>query len=73
MVKKYNVSVFTVCEQLRKDDWSAEPREGTHETEGREKARLNLRKESEGLWLELRLLDLEAHSQHTYSTHSSIF
>jgi len=28
VVKKYNVSVFTVCQQLRKDDWSAEPREG---------------------------------------------
>jgi|GEM_PF-5436956 len=27
-VMKYNVSVFTVCQQLRKDDWSAEPREG---------------------------------------------
>jgi hypothetical protein len=44
-VMKYNVSVFTVCEQLRKDDWSAEPREGTQETEGREKARPNLKKE----------------------------
>jgi transposase len=28
MVMKYDVSVFTVCQQLRKDDWSAEPREG---------------------------------------------
>jgi transposase len=28
VVKKYNVSVFTVCKQLRKDDWSAKPREG---------------------------------------------
>jgi len=28
MVVKYDVSVFTVCKQLRKDDWSAEPREG---------------------------------------------
>jgi transposase len=28
VAKKYNVPVFTVCEQLRKDDWSAEPREG---------------------------------------------
>ncbi len=27
-VMKYNVSVFTVCQQLRKDDWSAEPSEG---------------------------------------------
>jgi len=27
-VKKYDVSVFTVCNQLRKDDLSAEPREG---------------------------------------------
>jgi transposase len=27
VVKKYNVSVFTVCEQLRKDDLGAEPSE----------------------------------------------
>jgi hypothetical protein len=27
-VKKYNVSVFTVCNQLRKDDRSAKPKEG---------------------------------------------
>jgi len=38
MVMKYNVSVFTVCEQLRKDDLGAEPREGTQETEGRGKS-----------------------------------
>jgi transposase len=28
VVKKYDVSVFTVCKQLRKDNWSAKPREG---------------------------------------------
>jgi hypothetical protein len=45
VVKKYNVSVFTVCEQLRKDYLSAKPREETQETEGREKACPNIRKE----------------------------
>jgi transposase len=29
VIKKYNVSVFTVYKQLRKDDWSAKPREGS--------------------------------------------
>ncbi len=73
MVMKYDVSVFTVCKRLRKDDWSAEPREGPTKLKEEEKARPNLRKESEGLWLKLRLLDLEAHSLHTYSTYSYIF
>jgi transposase len=27
VIKKYNVSVFTVCKQVRKDNWSAEPSE----------------------------------------------
>jgi len=73
VVKKYNVSVFTVCEQLRKDDWSAEPREEPTKLKEEEKARPNLRKESKRAWLELRLLNLEAYSLHTYSTHPSIF
>ena len=64
VVKKYNVSAFTVCKQLRKDDWSAKPREGPTKLKG-EKARPNLRKESKRFRLELRLLDLEAHSLYT--------
>jgi hypothetical protein len=51
----------------------AKPSEEPTKLKEEEKACPNLRKESEGLWLELRLLDLEAHGLHTYSTHPSIF
>jgi uncharacterized protein YjcR len=47
VVMKYNVSVFTVCEQLRKDDWSAEPREGPTKLKEEKKLVQILEKSSE--------------------------
>jgi len=72
VVKKYNVSVFTVYKQLRKDDWSAKPRVGPTKLK-EEKSSSKYKKRVQRFQLELRLMDLEAHSQHTYSTHPSIF
>jgi len=47
VVKKYNVSVFTVCQQLRKDDWSAEPSEGPTKLKEEKKLVQILKKSSE--------------------------